>query len=67
MEPKTITVREEGLECYPFLHTAKRVFTKRLSNFVIAAGVKGTPLSKIQQDIMETQRLEWMRKKLEFQ
>ena len=67
VEPKTRTVRAEGLEFYPFLHTAKRAFTKRLSDFVIAACVNGTPLSKIQQDILETQRQEWLRKKLEFQ
>ena len=67
VEPKTMTVREEGLECYPFLHTLKRAFIKRSSDRVIEACVNGTLLSKIRQDIMETQRQEWLSKKQEFQ
>ena len=39
VEPNTMTVQEQGVELYPFLHSAKHDFTKQFGDFIISAVV----------------------------
>ena len=44
---KCYVVRGEGVQWYPFVHTEKRVFTKKLHDWIIVACTNGTPISQV--------------------